>query len=94
MTIAQKYPSHSLHPSELIIKTQRQQWVIPNSAIIMKALVQDQRIKPSDLQFSCDGDCQSFIKTLLLLALEDEYKNHQPSPLAELARALIRAISH
>lgn len=94
MSIIRKYQTHKLHPSQLIIKTQRQKWVIPNSAIIMKALVQDQRIKPNDLQFACDGDCQTFIKKLLLLALEDEYKNDQPSPLAELARDLIRAASH
>ena len=94
MSALRKYHSHKIYRSELIIQTRKQQWIIPNSAIIMKALLQDQAIKPKDLLFDCDNDCQSFIKKLLLLALEDEYKNHQPSPMAKLARALIRNSSN
>lgn len=89
MSIVIKYQTHKIPSSELIIQTHRQQWVIPHSANIMKALLQDQAILPTDLQFDCNSDCQSFIKKLLVLALEDEYKNKQPSPLAKLARALI-----
>lgn len=89
MSIARKYQARTIQSAELVIQTHRQQWIIPHSAYIMKALLQDQAIAPTDLCFDCNRDCQLFIKKLLILALEDEYKNNQPSPLAKLARALI-----
>lgn len=72
-----------------VIQTRRHEWVIPNNAAIMKLLVEDQSIRPKDLKFSSRKDCQEFIRNLLLLALEDEYKSAQPSPLARFARDLI-----
>jgi len=93
MSVAQKYQAHNIRTSELVIQTSKQQWVIPHSANIMKALLQDQAITPTDLYFNCNSDCQLFIKKLLVLALEDEYKNKQPSPIAKLARALIHDAS-
>ncbi|MBX2847187.1 MAG: hypothetical protein KTR16_02615 [Acidiferrobacterales bacterium] len=90
MSIARKHRTHDLQASELLVQTREKQWIIPNSAIIMKALLMDQTLGPRDFKFDCDSDCQLFIRRLLILALEDEHRNRQPSPLAKLAQGLIQ----
>lgn len=74
---------------QLVLQTQQSKWVIPNTVTMMKCLVEEQNIDPLELSFSSWQECQHLIKQLLLLALEDEYKNVKPSPLGKFARELM-----
>ena len=89
MSIIKNFQSEHLTNSDLVIKTKVNEWVIPSNAAMMKLLVEDQAIHPRDLQFASCDDCHAFIKHLLILALKDEVKNFEPSPLAKFARTLI-----
>ena len=72
------------------IQTTHHHWVIPNNCELLKALLEQQKIKASDIYFDCDGQCKDFVKRVFLLALEDETKNNIPSMLAEFGRDLIK----
>ena len=74
----------------VVIETKAQQWVIPHNCELLKALIHQQKINASDLEFRSSFECKHFIKNLFLLALEDETKNHSPSMLAEFGRDLIK----
>ncbi len=79
----------SLTRSDVVIRTQTHRWVIPYNCEILKALLADQNIHASDLQFNSESQCHSFIKQLLLLATQDECRHCSPSQIATLARELI-----
>lgn len=72
------------------IQTLNHNWVIPYNCELLKVLLEQQKIKASDLCFDCNNQCKDFVKKIFLLALEDETKHHLPSMLAEFGRDLIK----
>ena len=78
-----------LNHSEVVIRTQANRWVIPYSCEILKALLVEQNIHATDLQFNSESQCRGFIKRLLLLAAQDECRHCSPSDIARFARELI-----
>lgn len=85
--LARKY--HNNRPN-VVIQTQFNQWVIPESSSLLKALLKQQRIRAGDLQFGSRTECKNFIKKLFLLAVEDEHKSHKRSWLAQFGRELMQ----
>jgi len=83
------YSNSRLLPSDFVIRTQTNRWVIPYNCEILKALLLEQNIHAADLQFNSQAQCQGFIKRLLLLAAQDECRHCSPSQIATLARELI-----
>jgi len=83
------YSGSALTKTDLVIRTQTNRWVIPNNCEILKALLLEQNINATDLQFKSESHCHCFIKRLLLLAAQDECRHCSPSQLATLARELI-----
>lgn len=75
--------------ADFIVRTQSECWVIPFNCEVLKALLNQQQLKATDLQFSSERQCQGFIRKLLLLAAQDECRHRSPSGLAILARELI-----
>ena len=78
-----------LIPSDFVVRTQTNRWVIPFNCEILKALLLEQNIHAADLQFNSESQCHGFIKRLLLLAAQDECRHCSPSKIATLARELI-----
>jgi len=78
-----------LNPSDVVIRTQANRWVIPYNCEILKALLLEQNIHAADLQFNSESQCHGFIKRLLLLAAQDECRHCSPSHIAAFARDLI-----
>lgn len=76
--------------SEFIVPTKTECWVLPCNCELIKLLFEKQRLTSSDLSFDSQEQYQCFIRTLFLLALQDECLNHTPSPLATFARTLIK----
>lgn len=77
------------HVTDFVVRTQSERWVIPFNCEVLKALLNQQQLKATDLQFSSERQCQGFIRKLLLLAAQDECRHRSPSDLAILARELI-----
>lgn len=71
------------------IHTQQDNWVIPHNCELLKAVIELQQLKATDLIFVSEVECKNFIKQLFLMALEDETRNKTPSKLAQLGRELI-----
>lgn len=78
-----------LNLSDVVLQTEAHRWVIPYNCEILKALIAEKNIKADDLQFRSSGQCQRFIKRLLLLAATDECRHSVPSEIAVLAREMI-----
>ncbi len=76
-------------PSDFVVRTQTNRWVIPFNCEILKALLLEQNIHAADLLFNSESHCHGFIKRLLLLAAQDECRHCSPSQIATLARELI-----
>lgn len=75
--------------SELVLETSAHRWVIPYNCEILKTIIVEKELHANDLQFRSQDQCHGFIKHLLLLAANDEYRHCEPSKIAELARELI-----
>ncbi len=75
--------------ADFVVRTQSERWVIPFNCEVLKALLYQQQLKATDLQFSSERQCQGFIRKLLILAAQDECRHRSPSDLATLARELI-----
>lgn len=80
--------------TNVTIRTQQDEWVIPHNCELLKALITLQGLAAQDLQFSSAAQCKTFIKHLLLMAAKDEITHQQASPLADLARDLIQLQRH
>lgn len=78
-----------LTPTDFVVRTQNNRWVIPFNCEIFKALLLEQNIHAADLRFNSESQCHGFIKRLLLLAAQDECRHCSPSQIATLARELI-----
>jgi len=84
-------PSMLTNNSDFVIQTSQHYWTIPHNCSLLKLLIEQQNIQVSDLLFESSRDCHDFIKTLFLMALEDECQTQQPSTLADFARKLMKA---
>lgn len=88
-------PSKQSSPTgEFIVPTKTKCWVVPSSCELIKLLFEEQRLKITDLNFDSYEQGHCFVRTLFLLALEDEYQTQSPSPLAEFARAIVDILSN
>jgi len=81
--------SNKIQKNQFTIQTKMQNWIVPYNCELVKALVKHQNLKASDLIFTSKSECKLFIKSLFLLALEDETLNNKPSNLAKLGQELI-----
>lgn len=75
-----------VQPRELVFNTGSSCWVVPCQRELVKALIRHESVCVRSLCFDSPQACRDLLRSLFLLALEDEVQTEQPSSLAQFAR--------
>lgn len=86
MAFNSRQTGHSVQPRELVFNTGSGCWVVPCQRELVKVLIRHESVCAKSLCFDSPQACRDLLRTLFLLALEDEVQTEQPSCLAQFAR--------
>ncbi|WP_189401358.1 hypothetical protein [Arenicella chitinivorans] len=75
---------------ELVFNTGSGCWVVPCQRELVKILIRHESVCARSLCFESPQACRDLLRSLFLLALEDEVQTEQPSSLAQFARDALR----